>query len=540
MKAYLVGGGLASLAAAVYLIKEAGVDGNDIYIYESRDQLGGALTAAGNADTGYIFPGSRVFEWQYRCAMDLFSIIPSASDPNKSIKQEIAEFNERYSWHDEARLVERGAKIAVPHLDLSFRQKFQFVKLILTPEALLQGKRIKDCVTPDFFKTNIWAIWSSIMAFVPEHSAIEMRRYFIRFLHLLPDLFAMSMILRTKYDQRQAIVEPICRWLSQHGVNFVTGAFVSIVNFEPNAAQLTAKALHVEISGARTKIDVRPSDVVMVTNGSQLADMSIGSMQSPPQPMTRAAGRSFALWTSLTRGRGDLGRPEVFTGDIKHSRWTSFTVTDKGALFCELMKQFSGREAGRGGLMTFKDSNWLITIVLFHQPDFIGQPKGTLIWWGYGIYPERPGDFVQKPMLECSGAEILNEVLMHLGFAQHADAIIASSVCIPCLLPYVSSVCLVRRKTDRPAVVPSGSANFACIGQFCEQPGDVAFTMEYSVRSAWTAVHTLCGKGRRPPPAYSGLRDPGALTRTLRALSKPRFFAFPIGDRNARRSAVLI
>jgi oleate hydratase len=243
MKAYLVGGGLASLAAAVYLIKEAGVDGNDIYIYEARDQPGGALTAAGNADTGYIFPGSRVFEWQYRCATDLFSIVPSASDPNKSIKQEIAEFNERYSWHDEARLVERGAKIVVPHLDLSLRQKFQFIRLLLTPEGLLQGKQIKDYVTPDFFKTNIWAIWSSIMAFVPEHSAIEMRRYFIRFLHLLPDLFAMSMILRTKYDQRQAIVEPLCRWLSERGVNFVTGAFVSAVDFEPDAARLTAKAL---------------------------------------------------------------------------------------------------------------------------------------------------------------------------------------------------------------------------------------------------------------------------------------------------------
>ena len=66
---------------------------------------------------------------------------------------------------------------------------------------------------------------------------------------------------------------------------------------------------------------------------------------------------------------------------------------------------------------------------------------------------------------------------------------------------------------------------FLCLTRL--QPGDVVFTMEYSVRSAWTAVHTLCGKGRRPPPAYSGLRDPRALIRILRALCRNSVFPIP-------------
>jgi oleate hydratase len=104
MKAHLVGGGLASLAAAAYLIRHGRFLGKNINIYEARSRLGGSLGVSGTAATGYIYPGGRVFEWQYRCAMDLFSMVPSSSDPSKSIKQEIAEFNENHSWYNKARL----------------------------------------------------------------------------------------------------------------------------------------------------------------------------------------------------------------------------------------------------------------------------------------------------------------------------------------------------------------------------------------------------------------------------------------------------
>jgi myosin-crossreactive antigen len=82
MKAHLVGGGLASLAAAAYLIRHGGVLGKNINIYEAQARLGGSLGVTGSAETGYIYPGGRVFEWQYRCAMDLFSMVPSSSDPS--------------------------------------------------------------------------------------------------------------------------------------------------------------------------------------------------------------------------------------------------------------------------------------------------------------------------------------------------------------------------------------------------------------------------------------------------------------------------
>ena len=355
------------------------------------------------------------------------------------------------------------------------------------------------------------------MAIVPEHSAIEIRRYFLRFFHLLPDISTMTMFLRTKYNQRQAIVEPLVNWLTNQGVNFAVNAPVRSIAFKSTSASLTATALQVMESGEMTTVEVHDDDFVMVTNDSQLSDLCLGSMTTPPQPKTGAIGRAFALWKSLAHVRNEFGSPEVFAGTVDHSTWVSFTVTCRDPLFAGLMEKFSGREAGRGGLISFKHSNWLITIVTFHQPNILAQPADAFVWWGYGIYPDRTGNFVKKRMADCSGAELLREVLMHLGFEGSADAIIKTSICIPCLLPFAGSVFMPRKRTDRPPVVPKGSTNFAFIGQFCEQPDDVIFTMEYSVRSAWTAVHKLLGTRRKPPPVYKGYLSPRTLWRVLRA-----------------------
>ncbi len=357
------------------------------------------------------------------------------------------------------------------------------------------------------------------MAVVPEHSAMEMHRYIIRFMHLLPDLWTMTFILRTKYNQFQAIVEPLCKWLRDRGVNFSTGTFVNVIEFAPTPNRITANALQFTKNGVKTRVEVAEDDVVMVTNGSQLTDLSIGSMESPPHPVTDNADNSWTLWKSLARGRDDFGYPDVFSEPTNQSRLVSFTVTSTDADFVALAEKLSGREAGRGGLMTFKRSNWLLTVARFHNPNFIGQPEGTYVGWGYGIYPEKTGNFVHKPMIDCTGAEIFREVLVHAGFESQVDPFIKSSTCIPCLLPFVGSVFAPRSRVDRPLVVPRGSTNLAFIGQFCEQPDDVIFTMEYSVRSAWSAVHTLFKTGRKPYSVYKGHHHPRVLFRAMRALA---------------------
>jgi oleate hydratase len=265
-----------------------------------------------------------------------------------------------------------------------------------------------------------------------------------------------------------------------------------------------------------TSVAVAPEDLVLVTTGSQAADLSAGSMTEVPRP--RPSGRSWALWTRLAEGRAEFGNPDAFFGEarIPLSRWVTFTVTDTGTEFIDQISALTNSEPGRGGLVILKDSGWVLSLSVFHQPEIIGQPPGTSVWWGYGLYPERNGDFVRKRMDQCSGAEILEETLRHLRFDRHLAPIIASSICVPCNMPYVNNIWLPRNRSDRPPPVLEGATNLGLIGQYVEVPREIAFTIEYSVRSAWEAIYVLLKRGPAPPPVYQGQYDPKALFNALK------------------------
>ncbi|MBK9178688.1 MAG: oleate hydratase [Acidimicrobiales bacterium] len=170
-------------------------------------------------------------------------------------------------------------------------------------------------------------------------------------------------------------------------------------------------------------------------------------------------------------------------------------------------------DAGRG---TLKGSSWLLTFHLCHPPAYAGEPEGVSVWWGYGLFPDRVGDHVPKTMRQCTGEEILVEVLSHLGFQADTPALLATPSCIPCLLPYTTSQFMPRAEGDRPSVVPAGTTNLAFVGQYCEIPDNVVYTVEYAVQSARIAVDTLLGLPEPIPPTYQGLDHPNALVGTMR------------------------
>jgi oleate hydratase len=222
-------------------------------------------------------------------------------------------------------------------------------------------------------------------------------------------------------------------------------------------------------------IAVNDGDFVFMQNGSMTDASSLGSMTSAPGKPTKADSGGWTLWEKLE----------------------SFTVTLKDPSFFDRMTQFSGNQPGTGGLVTFKDSNWLMSIVLAHQPHFPNQPAGVQVFWGYSLFPDRVGNFVPNPMAECHGAEILRELCGHLRFDPET---VRSANCIPCRMPYITSMFMPRTRSDRPLPVPRGSRNLAFISQFVEIPDDVVFTVEYSVRAAQMAVYELLGIDRKIPP----------------------------------------
>jgi oleate hydratase len=278
------------------------------------------------------------------------------------------------------------------------------------------------------------------------------------------------------------------------------------------------KRIVCERDGRAGEIAVGAKDYVLVTLGSMTEGASLGTMDTAPVLNGKEDGAAWTLWEKIAAGRPELGRPSAFADHIDESKWMSFTTTLHDPTLVRIVRDLTGNVPGEGGLITFPESSWLASIVIPHQPHFIGQPDDVSVLWGYGLLVDKPGDFVKKPMSACTGREIMVEVLGHLHIEAEASKILEACNCIPCMMPFITSQFLRRKKGDRPEVVPKGSKNLAFMGQFCELPDDVVFTVEYSIRSAQVAVYALLGLEREPPAVYKGKFDPRVLYKAFMAL----------------------
>jgi oleate hydratase len=516
-KVYLVGGGIASLAAAAFMIRDGNVPGHDITILEELDKLGGSLDGSGAPRSGYVLRGGRMLESKYLCTYELFSSIPTL-DETRTVTQEIFAWNETMKTSSKSRLFRDGDRQAAPEFGLSERHILTIERLALEPEAMLGKTSIADQFDATFFKTNFWFMWCTTFAFQPWHSAVEFKRYLVRFAHMVSGFNRLQGIMRTVYNQYDSMVRPLHKWLDDRGVTFAMNTRVTDLGLGKRQGQKTVTHIAYERGGEAGEIAVGAGDYVLVTLGSMTEGSSLGGMDTAPVLNGKENGGAWALWEKIAVGRPEFGRPSAFADHIDESKWVSFTTTLHDPTLLRIVRDVTGNVPGEGGLITFPLSSWLASIVIPHQPHFIGQPEDVAVFWGYGLSVDKPGDFVKKPMSACTGREIMAEVLGHLRIEAEASSILDTSVCIPCMMPFITSQFLRREKGDRPQVVPEGWRNLAFTGQFCELPEDVVFTVEYSIRSAQTAVYALLGLKREPPAVYKGKLDPRVLYEAFMAL----------------------
>jgi oleate hydratase len=519
---YLVGGGIASLSCAVFLIRDGRVPGKNIRLFEETGALGGSLDGSGSPEDGYVIRGGRMLNFKtFECTWDLLGSIPSPGDPKRTMLDEIVEFNKNGRTCSRSRLVDANRqKVNAAAPGLSWRDRFDLLRLSALSETAIGNRRIEDHFTPAFFKTNFWYLWATTFAFQPWHSAAEFQRYADRFIHIFPRFHTLEDVDRTPYNQYDALILPIVKWLEGQGVRFKMETRVTGIDLKAGENTKTVERIHCVRRGESSEIAVTPEDRVFVTIGSMTADSSLGTMTQAPRLETGKTDGAWTLWKSLAKEHPDLGRPAVFSGHLDGSWWESFTVTLRDPVFFRKMEKFTGNATGTGGLVTFKDSNWLMSVVLPRQPHFLSQPPNVQILWGYGLFPGKTGNYVDKKMSDCTGEEILTELCGHLGFESDLPLLRAASTVIPCLMPYITSQFLARQPGDRPPVVQKGYPNLALLGQFCEVPGDTVFTVEYSVRSAQTAVYSLLKLDKKVQPIYKGKHHIGVLWNALRTVLK--------------------
>lgn len=517
---YFIGGGLASLAGAAYLIRDCNYKGENIHIIEGMKILGGSNDGAGDAINGFVCRGGRMLnEETYENFWELFSTIPSLDMPGKSVTEEILNFDHLHPTHAQARLIDKNGVIQdVSSMGFNTADRMALGKLMITSEEKLDDMTIEEWFkhTPHFFETNFWYMWQTTFAFQKWSSLFEFKRYMDRMIFEFSRIETLEGVTRTPYNQYESVILPLKSYLDKHAVDFSINATVIDLDFKPGD-DITVTTIHLEDNEDKKVIELGSSDICIMTNGCMTDCATLGDMHTAPEynPDKPISGE---LWGNIAKKKRGLGNPEPFFGYPDETNWESFTVTCKGNKLLKLIEKYSTNIPGSGALMTFKDSNWLMSIVVAAQPHFKSQPIDTTIFWGYGLYTDRIGDYVKKPMRDCTGEELLIELLHHLHMEDQLEELMETVVnVIPCMMPYIISQFQPRKMSDRPMVVPKGSTNFAMISQFVEIPEDMVFTEEYSVRAARIAVYTLLGvKNKKICPITPFKKKPSVLKDALK------------------------
>ena len=488
--AYLVGTGLAALTAACYLVRDGQMKGEHVHIFEKGPIPGGACDGYQYPGIGYVMRGGREMDNHFEVMWDLLRSIPSIETDGVSVLDEYYWLNKKDPNYSLCRVTEKQGQDA--HTDgrfgLSDKGCMEIMKLFFTPDEQLYEKRITDVFDDEVFSSNFWLYWRTMFAFENWHSALEMKLYLKRYIHHvggLPDLRALRF---TKYNQYESMILPMIRYLEGYGVRFHYNTKVTNIEFEIAEGRKQAKTICLFVDEHEERVDLTENDLVFITNGGCVESASIGAQDQPADfdPALRP-GNGWDLWKKIAAQDDAFGHPEVFCSDPEQTNWMSATVTTLDERIVPYIQNICQRDPFSGGVVTggsvtARDSNWLLSWTFNRQPQFRDQPKGQLVGWLYGLFSDKPGNYIKKPMRDCTGKEICMEWLYHLGVP---DAEIAD----------------LAEHSAKTAV------NFAFLGQFAETPRDTIFTTEYSIRTGMEAVYTLLDIDRGVPEVWGSTYD---------------------------------
>lgn len=516
--AYIVGSGLAALTAACYLVRDGQMKGEHIHVLEKGELAGGACDGYYYDGLGYVMRGGREMDNHFEVMWDLFHSIPSIETEGVSVLDEYYWLNKEDPNYSLCRAtVNKGQDAHTDgKFDISDKGAMEIMKLFFTPNEELQDKRINEIFTDEVFKSNFWLYWRTMFAFQEYHSALEMKLYFQRYIHHIGGLPDFKALRFTKYNQYESMILPMVKYLEAHGVKFHFGVKVDNVIFDcSNPSKKLAKQIEVTEDGKKNYIDLTEDDLVFITNGGCVENSAMGSQDTPAAYNTELKeGGGWDMWRKIAAQDPSFGHPDKFCSDPEQTNWESATIETLDQNIIPYIKNICKRDpfTGKvttGGIVTVKDSSWLLSWTINRQPQFRNQPKDHCLVWVYSLFTDRPGDYIKKPMRECTGKEICEEWLYHIGVPEDKieEYATKSANTVPVMMPYIDAFFMPRAYGDRPAVVPDGSVNFAFIGQFAETPRDTIFTTEYSMRTGMEAVYTLLNVDRGVPEVWGSVYD---------------------------------
>ncbi len=542
--AYIIGTGLAGLSAPCYLFPDRQMKGEHIHVLEKLELAGGSCDGRKDITKGFFMRGGREMDNHFECMWDMYRDVPSIETPGISVLDEYYWLNKHDPNYSLCRASTNCGEDA--HTDKKFEldkdSAMALSKLFMTPEKDLEDKKISDILPDSFWNTNFWLYWQTMFAFQKWSSALEMKRYLCRYVHHIDGLPDFSALRFTKYNQYESMILPLVKYLENHGVKIEYGIDVKNVIIDTIGDKKIAKQIVYVKDGKEQTIDLIEEDLVFITNGCCTDSSCYGDQNTAPDlsHLKDGYGESWDMWKAIAAQakHGEFGNPDVFCNNIEETNWMSATVATSNEEIIQHIINICKRDPRNGkvttgGIVTVKDStdNWYLSWTINRQPQFKSQDKNMVLVWLYSLSTNKEGNYVKKPMRECTGAEVAMEWLYHIGIPQNEIEDLAHNACntTTCFMPYIDAFFQPRKNEDRPLVVPKGAVNFAFIGQFAETPRDTIFTTEYSIRTGMEAVYTLLDVDRGVPEVWGSQYDVRELLKAVYyAIDKKPITEFPL------------
>lgn len=542
--AYIIGTGLAGLTAAFYLVRDGQMPGNHIHLLEKLELAGGSCDGYKDVHKGFYMRGGREMDNHFEIMWDVFRDVPSIETPNVSVLDEYYWLNKHDPNYSLCRATVNKGEDA--HTDKLFKldkdSAMALSQLFITPEADLEDKKISDVLPESFWETNFWLYWQTMFAFQKWSSALEMKRYLCRYVHHIDGLPDFSALRFTKYNQYESMILPLIEYLKKHDVDVQFGMDVKNVVIEEVDGKKTAKELIYVKDNEEQSIPLTADDLVFITNGCCTDTSCYGDQTHAPDlsHIVNGQGESWDLWKNIAKQakHDEYGHPDVFCSDTEATNWMSATVETSNEDIIQHIMNICKRDprAGKvttGGIVTVKDSvnNWFLSWTINRQPQFRSQNKDTVLVWLYALHTDTEGNYIKKAMRDCTGEEICQEWLYHIGMDESKIKDYSENACntTTCFMPYINAFFQPRKNVDRPKVVPEGAVNFAFIGQFAETPRDTIFTTEYSMRTGMESVYTLLNVDRGVPEVWGSQYDIRELLRAAYyAVDKKKINELPL------------
>lgn len=542
--AYIIGTGLAGLTAAFYLVRDGQMPGNHIHLLEKLELAGGSCDGYKDVHKGFYMRGGREMDNHFEIMWDVFRDVPSIETPSVSVLDEYYWLNKHDPNYSLCRATVNKGEDA--HTDKLFKldkdSAMALSQLFITPEADLEDKKISDVLPESFWETNFWLYWQTMFAFQKWSSALEMKRYLCRYVHHIDGLPDFSALRFTKYNQYESMILPLIEYLKKHDVDVQFGMDVKNVVIEEVDGKKTAKELIYVKDNEEQSIPLTADDLVFITNGCCTDTSCYGDQTHAPDlsHIVNGQGESWDLWKNIAKQakHDEYGHPDVFCSDTEATNWMSATVETSNEDIIQHIMNICKRDprAGKvttGGIVTVKDSvnNWFLSWTINRQPQFRSQNKDTVLVWLYALHTDTEGNYIKKAMRDCTGEEICQEWLYHIGMDESKIKDYSENACntTTCFMPYINAFFQPRKNVDRPKVVPEGAVNFAFIGQFAETPRDIIFTTEYSMRTGMESVYTLLNVDRGVPEVWGSQYDIRELLRAAYyAVDKKKINELPL------------